>query len=191
MSRILAIAITITLAPAMAMAHAGHDGHSGFLAGLGHPVGGLDHVLAMVAVGLWAAVTGGRALWALPLAFVAGMLSGGLMGFAGLPLPGVEPMIMASIVILGVLAALAAQIPVALAAALCAVFGLFHGHAHGAEGPETGMVAYAAGFVISTAALHLAGITAGIGLMRAAGRLPARGLGAGAAAAGLALMLGK
>lgn len=190
MIRKLSLATLAATIPAAAFAHTGPGAHSGFMAGLGHPVGGTDHVLAMVAVGLWAAVVGGRALWALPVAFVTGMVGGGLMGFEGLPLPGVEPMIMASIVILGVLAALAARLPVAISAGICLLFGMFHGHAHGAEGPETGMLGYAAGFVLSTAALHLGGIAAGLGLMRLAGRPAARVLGGGAAAAGLALIYG-
>lgn len=184
-------AALLALIPAAAMAHTGPGAHSGLMAGLEHPLGGEDHVLAMVAVGLWAAMVGGRALWALPVAFVTGMVLGGFMGFEGLPLPGAEPMILASIIILGVLAALAAKLPVWLSAAICLGFGLFHGHAHGAEGPEAGMLAYAAGFVASTAALHLGGIALGLGLTRVGGRVAARIAGAAAAVAGAVLAIGS
>ncbi|MFT4151961.1 MAG: HupE/UreJ family protein [Paracoccaceae bacterium] len=186
----LPLALAAALIPVAALAHTGPGAHTGFMAGLEHPVSGQDHVLAMVAVGLWAAMAGGRALWALPVAFVLGMVLGGGMGFAGLPLPGVEPMILASIIILGVLAAMAARLPVALSAAICLGFGVFHGHAHGAEGPGTGMLVYAAGFVAATMALHLGGIALGLGLTRLGGRVAARIAGAAAAVAGALLAMG-
>lgn len=174
--------------PAIALAHEGHG--AGFLAGLGHPVGGMDHLLAMLAVGLWAAMLGGRALWALPLAFVGAMLAGGILGLASLPLPGVEPMILASVVLLGVAAALALRLPPVWAAVAVAAFGLFHGHAHGAEGPETGLALYAAGFALATMGLHLAGLAVGLGLDRLAARGTLRVLGVGTALGGLSLVFG-
>ncbi|MFE3835956.1 HupE/UreJ family protein [Pseudogemmobacter sonorensis] len=174
------------LLPTAALAHPGHGVEYSFLAGLTHPVGGLDHLLAMVAVGLCASVLGGRALWALPLAFVGGMVAGGLAGAAALPLPTVEPMILASIVVLGALTAAALNPSLPLVAAVTAAFGLFHGHAHGTEGPTGGLALYAIGFVLATAGLHLAGIALGRGLQRNLTRV-AGGL---TAIAGVALALG-
>lgn len=178
---------TLALLPQVALAHVGDHGGSAFLSGMMHPVGGADHVLAMVAVGLWAAVSGGRALVALPVAFVAAMLAGGGMGALGIGLPGVEPMILASIVLIGVLAALAWRAPLALGVAIVAVFGLFHGHAHGTEGPAAGLLVYGAGFALATMALHIAGLALGLGLNALSARGATRALGAGAAVAGLAL----
>ncbi|KRW94920.1 HupE/UreJ family protein [Paracoccus sp. MKU1] len=174
--------LPLLLMPTAAFAHPGHPGHAApFAEGWMHPLGGMDHVLAMVAVGLWAATAPDRrGLWALPLCFVAAMLAGGALGAAGLPLPAVEPMILASSVILGLAVALALRPSLGFALPVVAVFGLMHGHAHGAEGPASGLAAYAAGFVLATAALHLAGI--GLGRL-GAGRL----LGAATAAAGVAL----
>ena len=178
------------LLPSAAIAHPGHFGGSPFLQGLGHPVGGLDHVLAMVAVGLWASVTGGRAVWAMPVTFVLAMLAGGALGMAGVPMPGVEPMILTSIVLLGVAAALALQPPMALALAGIAWFGMAHGHAHGAEGPAAGMAVYAAGFALATLGLHLAGLALGWALVKLQQRLFARAVGGAVGLGGLALALG-
>jgi len=181
------LTLALILAPSTLLAHPGHDGGSPFHAGLTHPVGGLDHVLAMVAVGLWAAVTGGRALWAMPLAFVGAMVLGGAMGMAGIDLPAVEPMILCSVVVLGVATALALRPSLPLALAGIALFGIAHGHAHGAEGPAGQMLPYAAGFVIATAGLHLAGIGAGLALGQ---QRFARALGGAAAVGGLILAFG-
>lgn len=182
MKRVL---LPLLLVPGTAFAHTGHAGDHPFLSGLTHPALGADHLLAMVAVGLWAAVIGGRAMWALPSAFVSAMLLGGMLGSTGAPLPGVEPMILASVVALGALTALALQPGLAAAVAFVALFGLFHGHAHGAEGPATGLDGYAAGFVLTTMALHLAGVVLG---RLAQGALP-RVIGALTAAAGVALAM--
>ncbi|SMO36374.1 HupE/UreJ family protein [Paracoccus laeviglucosivorans] len=170
------------LMPTAAFAHPGHHGHGNpFAEGWMHPLGGADHVLAMVAVGLWAATAADkRGLWALPLAFVAAMVAGGAMGAAGLHLPGVEPVILASGIVLGLAVALALRPSLGFALPVVAMFGLMHGHAHGVEGPAHGLVAYAAGFVLATGALHLAGI--GLGRMGMA-----RVLGGMTAAAGIAL----
>ncbi len=180
MKRILTAALIFC--PLPAMAHGLNDSGT-FLAGALHPVGGFDHVLAMLAVGLLAAQLAGRALWALPATFVTAMLLGGVLGAGGLPFPVVEPMILASIVILGVLVALAFALPLPALVAMVALFGAAHGWVHGAEGPATGLALYALGFAGATAVLHLAGIALGQGLPA----LALRGLGAGAAAAGLAL----
>jgi urease accessory protein len=126
---------------------------------LAHPLGGLDHVAAMVAVGLWAALKGGRALWLWPTAFIGLMLTGGALGMTQIAVPFVEPAILASIVTLGLMIALAVDVSVAVGAAIIGAFALFHGHAHGTE-VAAGMsgIEYMAGFAASTAALHLAGI---------------------------------
>lgn len=182
MKRIL---IALLFTPTTAFAHAGHGSETPFLSGLAHPLGGADHLLAMLAVGLWAAMLGGRAIYALPGAFVGAMLAGGAMGAAGLPLPGVEPMILASVMALGVAAALALRPALTHAVAFVALFGLFHGHAHGAEGPATGLATYAVGFLAATTALHLAGVMLG---RLARGALP-RLLGALTAVAGVALSM--
>ncbi|MFV0385707.1 HupE/UreJ family protein [Paracoccus sp. (in: a-proteobacteria)] len=182
----LSIFVATTLLPQIALAHTGHD-QGRFTDGLAHPVGGADHILAMVVLGLLAAQIGGRALWALPVTFVGAMITGGLTGYPGLPLPGVEPMILASVVILGALVAMAARLPLPMLLTGTVLFGLAHGWAHRAEGPATGMIAYAAGFALMTMALHLAGVAAGRLLQN--GLLP-RTLGGGAAMAGLALAVG-
>ena len=179
--------IAATLLPQVALAHPGHRDEGQFLAGLGHPVGGGDHLLAMVALGLLAAQIGGRAMWALPAAFIGSMVAGGLAGFGGLTFPGVEPMILASVIILGALVALAARLPLRVLVPGVALFGFAHGWAHGAEGPAQGLAAYALGFAIATVALHLAGIKIGKLLERGA---LLRGLGCGTAVAGLALAMG-
>jgi len=180
--RTLPLIPLLLLSPSVALAH-GRDDTGNFLHGVLHPLGGADHVLAMVAVGLLAAQFGRAALWSMPVAFVAAMVAGGAMGAAGLALPGVEPLILASIVILGVLVAMAARLPLATTLPMIALFGAAHGWAHGTEGPGSGLAIYAAGFALSTGALHLSGIVLGWSL----GTLPLRALGGGTAVAGLAL----
>lgn len=157
------LAIPLLFLPSAALAHGGHDAGS-FTAGLSHPFGGADHMLAMVALGLLAAQAGGRAIWALPLGFVAAMLVGGVAGASGLGDPGVEPVILASVMVLGAVVALALRMPLAVMLAMAALFGAAHGWAHGAEGPAAGLGAYAAGFVGATAFLHAAGIALGRGV---------------------------
>ncbi|PMY56529.1 MULTISPECIES: HupE/UreJ family protein [Pseudomonas] len=150
-------AMALLLTPAIAFAHPGH-GDNGLIAGISHPIGGLDHLLAMVAVGLWAAQQKGAARWALPCTFVGTMLIGGLLGFEGLNLPALESGIAASVLALGLAVALAVRPPLSLAVAATALFALFHGVAHGLELPNMSSPwAYAAGFVAATAALHAAG----------------------------------
>lgn len=184
MRQIFAI-ITAIFLPQIVSAHPGHEqGH--FTAGLAHPVGGLDHVLAMVALGLLAAQIGGRALWILPLSFVSAMVAGGVAGWAGVPFSGVEPMILASIIILGVLIAMAVRLPITIMVPGVALFGFSHGWAHGAEGPVEGLVVYGAGFALTTMVLHLTGLVTGRILVRKA---ILSGLGAGTAFAGLALAM--
>jgi urease accessory protein len=184
-------ALAVALLPGTALAHPGQDHvHAAgpFLAGLAHPVEGLDHLLAMIAVGLLAAVMGGRALWALPLAFVGAMAVGGAMGSAGAALPGVEPVILASVIVLGAALALALRPPLAVAVATAAVFGFAHGATHGIEGPQAGVLAYALGFVLATVGLHLLGTAAGFGLERLGRAAGPRMLGGAATVAGVVLV---
>ncbi len=159
----LPLIATLTLIAAPAFAHTGTGFHlHGFADGMVHPFTGVDHLLAMVAVGLWAAYCGGKALWALPVAFVGAMIFGGALGQAGFVLPALETLIAATVLTLGAVLALRLSIPVTLGATICAAFALVHGMAHGAEMPNNASaLAYGLGFVIATALLHGAGISAG------------------------------
>lgn len=171
-----------------ALAHTGAGAVHGFGAGLMHPLFGVDHVLAMVAVGLWAGLTGGRARFAYPLAFVGMMVLAGLWGMSGSSLPGVEIGIAVSVVVLGLAIALRATPPLAAGAAACAIFAIFHGHAHGAELPQGASgLGYALGFVLATAAQHGAGLGLA-GLLAARAPLLARVAGGGLALAGVAIL---
>lgn len=158
----LMLLLLLLLSPLTAWAHAGHAAATGFLNGVAHPFSGPDHLLAMIAVGLWAAQTGGRALWALPLTFVGLMLAGGLAGMSGLPLPVAEQGIVASLLVLGLLIAAARHLPIAAGMAVVGVFAGFHGAAHGIEMPAGSPALYMAGFAVSTALLHATGIAAGM-----------------------------
>lgn len=164
MKRSMTKALFVLLAlPGAAAAHTGGGETASLLHGLSHPLGGADHLLAMVAVGIWAAQIGGRALWAVPSAFVGVMVLGGAFGFSGLPAPFIETGILASVLILGVLIAGAFRLPLLFSAAVVGFFGVFHGYAHGAEMPATlGAGLYTAGFVLATAALHAAGMALGM-----------------------------
>ncbi len=171
-----------------ALAHTGVGAVHGFGAGLLHPLFGLDHVLAMVAVGLWAGLTGGRARLAYPLAFVGMMVLSGLWGMSGAALPGVEIGIAVSVVVLGLAIALRATPPLAAGAAACAIFAIFHGYAHGAELPQGASgLGYGLGFVLATAALHGAGLALA-GLLATRAPLLARVAGGGLALAGVAIL---
>ncbi|MGK7864310.1 HupE/UreJ family protein [Falsiroseomonas sp. E2-1-a4] len=156
MRRLLTLAAL--LAPMPALAHEGGAHVHGVLTGFLHPVGGLDHMLAMVAVGLWAGLVSGRANWALPAGFLGAMVLGFGLGAGGFGLPMVEAGILASVIILGALVAAAARFPLAFAVPLVAIFGLLHGHAHGTEMGGQGALGYVAGFILATAALHAAGV---------------------------------
>jgi len=182
-----AAALTLAAAPAAVFAHTGHDHTLGLMNGLAHPVSGLDHLLAMVAVGLWAWRTGGNSRWALPTAFVALMLGGALLAIAGIGLPLVEGGILASVVALGLLTAFGVRLPVVAGSTLVGLFGLFHGYAHGLEAGLPGsFAAYAMGFAASTAALHGAGLALGRWVLSPRAL---RVAGMGVAAAGVALAL--
>ncbi|MDX3977301.1 HupE/UreJ family protein [Shinella sp.] len=182
-------ALAATAAPALA--HLDPQEHGSFMAGVSHPLFGLDHILVMVAVGLWAAQIGGRALWAVPTAFVATMALGFGLALAGIGLPFVEPAILASVVALGLLVAMAVKLDTVVSAAIVAVFALFHGHAHGGELGSAGALSFGIGFVIATALLHGAGIGLGLGIARlSGGAIAARIIGGATALAGLALAFG-
>ena len=165
---------------------------SDFAAGLAHPVSGADHILAMVAIGLWGVVSGGRALWAWPAAFVATLLVGFAAAILGLPAPFVEPAIVSSIVVLGLLVALAVKAPVWLGAVIAGLFAFFHGHAHGTEAVTAGveLLAFASGFSLATAVLHGVGLGAGLLIARSAGEPLLRATGGLVALSGLALIAG-
>lgn len=187
----LCLSAILLLAAAMpAYAHVGIGTASSFTAGFMHPLSGLDHMTVMVAVGLWAALKGGKAVLAWPAAFVGVMLVGGALGMLHMPLPFVEPGILASVVTLGLLMALAIDLPVSAGVAIIGLFALFHGHAHGTEVPENaGGLEYMAGFAIATLLLHAAGIAAGLSLgIRFRG--VARAAGAACAAIGIGLAFG-
>ncbi|KQT86167.1 HupE/UreJ family protein [Aurantimonas sp. Leaf443] len=175
---------------APAFAHAGPEGHGSFLAGLGHPVSGVDHLVAMVAVGVFASVLGGRARLAVPGAFVGAMVAGFGMALAGVSLPLVEPAILASLVVIGLMLAATARLPLALSAGIVGAFGLFHGFAHGGEMGSASALAYGAGFVLATLGLHGAGLLAGNAVAARSGTLLPRLVGAGTALTGVALMVG-
>jgi urease accessory protein len=185
-------AIGLTALATPALAHTGHGGAADFVSGFMHPLLGLDHVLAMLAVGVLGARQGGRAMLAIPAGFLGAMLAGGVAGFAGLGLPLVELGILGSIVVLGLAIVFAERLPAAAAVVLAAAFGLFHGHAHGGEmATDAVFASVAAGFVFATALLHVAG--------SAIARLPmpairgfdfARASGVAFSLAGVALFLG-
>ncbi|MBR7654257.1 HupE/UreJ family protein [Brucella oryzae] len=187
-----AVAMTLTASPAFA--HLNPAEHGSFAAGFTHPLSGADHILAMVAVGLWATMLGGRALFVVPAAFVGVMLFGFVAALLGMPLPFVEPVILASVVVLGLLVALALPVSPAIGAIIAGFFAFFHGHAHGGEIGGATFFSYAAGFALATALLHAAGIGLGLGAGRLmtgkAGRLAMRVAGGATALGGLMLMAG-
>lgn len=184
-------ALALLVASGVAQAHTFGLPHMDFATGFAHPVGGLDHVLAMVAVGLWAAQLGGRALWLVPSTFVLTMAIGGTFGFFGIQLPLIETGIAGSVLILGVLVALAFRLPLVASVALIGVFAVFHGYAHGAEmAAESSALWYSLGFMLATALLHGAGIGVGLLARRGAAARWLRFGGAAIAAAGVALLVG-
>jgi urease accessory protein len=173
---------------AAASAHTG-SAVGGFGGGFTHPLFGADHVVAMVAVGLWGAFLGAPAIWLLPILFPLIMAAGGVIGILGLPLPGVEVGIALSAIVLGLMVALAAAPPLPLAAGLVGVFAIYHGYAHGTElPPGADAVAYSAGFVIATGALHLTGIAFGSLAHWRLGRIAVRIAGVAIALVGFAFL---
>jgi urease accessory protein len=178
------VGATLFVLVQVAWAHPQKGGATGFLTGFQHPISGLDHVLAMVAVGLWGAQLGAPAVWLLPVAFPMVMAFGGMLGLMGIPLPGTEYGIAASAILLGAAVMFEFRSPLGLAAALVGFFAIFHGYAHGAElPPGQNAMLYSIGFVVATGCLHALGI--GIGtihrwpwgqkVLRAAGSLIAAG----------------
>lgn len=191
-ARLCLLAPVAALPPSFAFAHPGLDPAHGAAAGFAHPFGGFDHLLAMVGVGLWASQLGGRAVWALPLGFMAASALGGALGVIGAPLPLVEPGVMGSLVAIGLAVALARRVGTAVGFALVAAFALFHGHAHGTEMPAgASALGHAAGFLVATGLLHAVGV--GMGLAAGALGRPVltRGAGALIAAAGVVLVMGR
>lgn len=178
------------LLPAAALAHMRGGEASGFLAGLSHPVSGLDHVVAMLAVGLWGAQLGPPAIWLLPVTFPMVMALGGTLGLVGVRLPGVEIGIALSAIGLGAAVLFEARPKLGLAAVLVGFFAIFHGHAHGTELPAgaNGLL-YSIGFVVATGLLHATGIAIGLIHRWPAGRTALRWAGAAVALAGLAFLL--
>jgi urease accessory protein len=186
LARLFLLAVIAASCATPALAHSG-EGVGGFLSGLAHPVFGLDHVVAMVAVGLWGVFLGQPVIWLLPIVFPLVMAAGGVLGIVGVPLPAVETGIAASAIVLGAMVALAARPPLWAAAVLVGVFAIFHGYAHGKELPDgANAVAFAAGFVIATGFLHLTGIAFGQLARWPVGRLVVRAAGVVIAAVGVA-----
>ncbi|KAB2920314.1 MAG: HupE/UreJ family protein [Hyphomicrobiaceae bacterium] len=187
-SRLALATIVTALASTTALAHTGHEHAASFATGFVHPWSGLDHLLAMVAVGLWAGINGGRALWAWPVTFASVMVAGGALAMGGARVPAVEPGILASVIVLGLLALGAIRLPVAAGIALVAVFALLHGYAHGAELPlEVAGVTYALGFALATALLHAVGLGVACLSTGERGLSLARGAGALVAVSGVVL----
>ena len=169
--------------------HTGKGAAAGFLAGLEHPISGWDHILAMVAVGLWGAQLGQPAVWMLPVTFPMMMAVGGFLALVGVPVPGIEIGIALSAIALGVMVALEARPKLAVAVVIVGVFAIFHGYAHGAELPagQSG-VTYSIGFVISTGCLHALGITIGLIHRWRTGARALRLAGVGIALAGVSFL---
>jgi urease accessory protein len=188
---LLALLTIAVFCPVPAWAHVESGQAGGFLSGLSHPVSGLDHVLAMVAVGLWGAQLGSPAMWLLPVAFPMMMAFGGMLGLMGIPVPGIEIGIALSGVVLGALILGETKMPLIGALCLVAIFAVFHGHAHGTElSPGQNAMLYSLGFVLCTGTLHGVGIGMGLVHRWKFGRLALRGAGSLVMAGGLFFLWG-
>jgi urease accessory protein len=177
------------LLPATASAHTETGAFGGFLSGFKHPISGLDHLVAMVAVGLWGAFLGGRARWMLPVVFPVVMAFGGTFGTLGVPMPAVETGIAISGVVLGLVVGFAVKPPIGVAAIIVGFFGMLHGYAHGKELPDAAnALAYSAGFVICTGLLHLCGIALGLLVRWPWGKIAVRAGGFAIAAVGFGFL---
>ncbi len=188
--RLLAVTLVLAL-PATASAHSETGTIGGFVSGFLHPLTGLDHIVAMVAVGLWGAYLGAPAMWLLPVVFPVVMAFGGALGVLGVPLPEVEKCIALSGIMLGLAVALAARPPLWIAAVMVGFFAIFHGHAHGTELPAAAnAITYAAGFVIATGLLHLSGISVGLLVRWPWGRVVVRTAGVAIAVVGFGFLFG-
>jgi urease accessory protein len=146
--------------PSAAFAHSGHEAKS-LSDGLAHPLSGADHLLAMIAVGLIAAIANGKARWVWPLSFITAMLAGFVVAGAGVALPHVEPVILASVIVLGLIATLSLRVPLTAGFGMVALFGFAHGQAHGVEAGSGNALLFVSGFVTTTALLHVAGLALG------------------------------
>jgi len=183
----LLAALAVTVTPAIAHPNSGLG--VGFVSGFSHPLTGIDHVLAMVAVGIWGTQLRRPAIWLLPVTFPLVMSLGGVLGVRGVPIPGVEIGVAASAVVLGVMILLAARPPIWVAAAVVGTFAIFHGHAHGTELPKAAYpLAYGVGFVLSTGLLHITGISIGLIDRWPVGARALRAMGAVIGATGLYLL---
>ena len=186
--------VAFALGSGVAEAHTGIGLTMGFSHGFGHPFSGLDHILAMAAVGFFAARLGGRAMWLVPCAFVGMMAVGGVLGIGGTDLPFVELGIAASVIVLGAAVALQFNLPTVAAMALVGFFAIFHGHAHGAEMPSAASgLTYALGFMLATTILHAIGIGSGVGIgrfNRSSSSAFARVTGGAMALAGVGILTG-
>lgn len=192
--RLSLTAATLAATTLPAFAHLNPEEHGSFMAGFSHPLFGADHILVMVAVGIWAAQIATsadkrKALLIIPAAFVGTMAFGFLLALGGIELPFVEPAILASIIALGLLVAMATRVPVSVAAAIVGVFALFHGHAHGGELGSAGALQFGVGFVVATMGLHVAGIALGMAIAKL-GPVAVRILGGLTALTGLSLVFG-
>lgn len=191
LARAAALLAILVFTASPAFAHTGAGTVGGFASGFTHPIYGWDHVVAMVAVGLWGAFLGAPAIWILPVAFPMVMALGGALGVIGVPLPAVETGIATSSIVLGALIALAVRAPLWLATTIVAAFAIFHGHAHGTELPDAANpVTYALGFVSATGLLHLFGIGLGFLTRLPSGVIAVRAGGAAIAAVGAGFLFG-
>ena len=187
----LAAAALAVAAPTIAFAHPGIGQAHDLVHGFAHPLTGLDHVIAMLAVGVFAAQLGSRALWLVPATFIAVMAAAGIAGMIGVAVPYVETGIAVSVIVLGAVIAFAVRVPVAIAMAMVGLFAIFHGHAHGTELPESASgILFGVGFVAATAILHAIGIGFGVLIGRArGGRQVARLAGGAAVVVGAAFLV--
>ena len=187
----LAIAAFLIAYASAVSAHEGAGITGGFISGFMHPILGWDHVVAMVAVGLWGAFLGSPAIWILPVVFPLVMAFGGALGVIGIPIPAVETGIAASAVVLGAMVAFAVRPPIWIAAVIVGAFAIFHGHAHGTELPNAANpLSYSIGFVLSTGLLHLSGIAFGLLVHWPAGKIAVQAGGGLIALAGVGFLTG-
>jgi urease accessory protein len=187
----IVIAMMLLMFTCVANAHEGGGITGGFSSGFLHPIFGWDHVIAMVAVGLWGAFLGYPAIWILPVVFPLVMAFGGALGVMGVPLPAVETGIAASAIVLGAMVAFAVRPPIWVAAVIVGAFAIFHGHAHGTELPSAANpLAYSLGFVVATGLLHLSGISFGLLERWPIGRVAVQASGGIIALAGVGFLAG-
>ncbi|MGD8913139.1 MAG: HupE/UreJ family protein [Candidatus Thiodiazotropha sp.] len=187
----LSLAIILVLCAGILNAHEGGGISGGFISGFAHPINGWDHVIAMVAVGLWGAFLGTPAIWLLPLVFPLVMAFGGALGVVGIPVPAVETGIAASAIVLGGVVAFALRPPIVITAVIVGAFAIFHGHAHGTELPNAAdPLAYSVGFVVATGLLHLSGIAFGSAVRWPVGKIAVQMSGGAIALLGLGFLTG-